>query len=284
MSEKNYQAIEPYRDAADVLYGVSGMVLLSFARNNCDTKNIIIRNFVARSAITLKSIFGLWDNHDFQNAWILHRALLDRMFHLHNIGTNDAFLAFDDWSFFEQFKAQNRVKSDSLFKSQATGWVYELSEAQKARIKTLEKNKPTWSRPKAESVAKEMGMEFLYNYGYDYGSMHVHPMANDGHQDFYTITNLEPAPKFPSHIPVISNTILASTMILQDAINHSSFRWRQILWDFIDHLRKVLESGDLSYQDSFIKLTHIFNEHGLCEVSSVVTPTNSINTRLNEET
>lgn len=267
MTEKKFQKIEVYRAAADALHCVSGMVLFSFARNDCDTKNIIIRNFVARSAITLNSIFALWDNCDYQNAWVVHRALLDRMFHLHKIGVNDEFSDFDDWSFFEQYKAQNRVKSDSLFKNQATGWVYELSDSQKARIKGLEKNKPTWRRPKAEVVAKDMGMEFLYKYGYDYGSMHVHPMANDGDQDFYTITKLEPAPNFPSHISVISNTILASSMILQDAINHSSFNWRRILWDFIDQLREVLDSGDTSYQQSFVKLAHLFKGQGLCEPS-----------------
>lgn len=265
MAEKEYHTLEVYRHAADALYAVSGMVLFSFARNDCDTKNIIIRNFVARSAITLKSVFALWDICDFQNAWVIHRALIDRMFHLHSIGANDEFSAFEDWSIFEQYKAQNRVKSDDHFKNQAVGWVYELSQEQKKRIKELDKNKPAWRRPKAESVAKDMGMEFLYKYGYDYASAHVHPMANDGQQDFYTITKLEPSPKFPSHITVISNTILTSSMILQDALNHSSFKWRKILWDFLDEIRRLLDNGDTSYQMLFLKLAQIFESEKLCE-------------------
>jgi hypothetical protein len=267
MTEQEYQTPEVYRHAADALYAVSGMVLFSFARNDCDTKNIIIRNFVARSAITLKSIFALWDICDYQNAWVVHRALIDRMFHLHSIGVNDQFSVFDDWSFFEQYKAQNRVKSDDLFKHQAVGWVYELSQEQKKRIKDLERNRPAWRRPKAEAVAKDMGMEFLYKHGYDYASMHVHPMANDGQEDFYTITKLEPAPNFPSNITVISNTILTSSMILQDAINHSSLRWRRILWDFLDEVRRLLDNGDTSYQLSFLKLVRLFESDGLCEPS-----------------
>lgn len=265
MAEQEYQTVEEYRHAADALYALSGMVLFSFARHDCDTKNIIIRNFVARSAITLKSVFALWDICDFQNAWVVHRALVDRMFHLHSIGVNNEFSAFDDWSFFEQYKAQNRVKSDDLFKHQAVGWVYELSEEQKRRIKELEKNKPAWRRPKAEAIAKDMEMEFLYKYGYDYASMHVHPMANDGQEDFYTITKLEPAPKFPSNISVISNTILTSSMILQDALNHSSFRWRKVLWDFLGEVRMLLDNGDASYQMSFFKLARLFESGGLCE-------------------
>lgn len=265
MKEKEYQSLEVYRQAADALYAVSSMVLFSFAQNNCDTKNIIIRNFVARSAITLKSVFALWDICDFHNAWAIYRSLVDRMFHLHSIGKNDEFSAFDDWSFFEQYKAQNRVKSDDLFKHQAVGWMYELSQEQKRRIKELEKNKTAWKRPKAETVAKDMGMEFLYKFGYDYASMHVHPMANDGQQDFYTITKLEPAPRFPSQISVISNTILASSMILQDALNYSSFKWRKFFWDFLDDVRRLLDNGDASYQLSFVKLVRIFESGGLCE-------------------
>ena len=265
MAEKQYQTIEVYRAAADALYAVSGMVLFSFAKHDCDTKNVIIRNFVARSAMTLKSVFSLWDNGDTQNAWVIHRALVDRMFHLHSLGVNDDFQAFDDWSFFEQFKSQNRVKSDDLFKNQAVGWVYKISDEKKARIKALEKDKPKWRRPRAEDVAKDMGMEFLYKYGYDYASTHVHPMANDGEQDFYTITKLQPSPRFPSQITVISNTILTSTLILQDSLNHSSFSWRRVLWDFIDDVRALLDNGDTSYQKSFEKLAILFKENDLCE-------------------
>ncbi|ODN65378.1 DUF5677 domain-containing protein [Methylophaga muralis] len=263
MAENQYQTVETYRAAADALYAVTVMVLSSLAKYDCDTKNIIIRNFVARSAMTLKSVFSLWDKGDIQNAWIIHRALVDRMFHLHSLGVNDDFHAFDDWSFFEQYKSQNRVKSDDLFKDQAVGWEYQISEEQKARIKALEKNKPTWRRPRAEDVAKDMGMEFLYKYGYDYASTHVHPMANNGEKDFYAITKLQPSPRFPSQITVISNTILTSTLILQDSLNQSSFSWRRVLWDFIDDVRGLLRNGDVNYQKSFGKLTTLFKEHDL---------------------
>lgn len=265
MSELSYQPVEVYREAADALYAVSGMVLFSFAKHDCDTRNIIIRNCVARSATTLKSIFLLWDARDFHNAWAIHRSQVDRMFHLRSLGVNNDFSAFDDWSFFEQYKAQNRVKSDGRFKHEATGWVYELSEEQRTRIKELEKNKPVWARPKAEAVAKEMGMDFIYKLGYDFASMHVHPMANDGQEDFYTITKIEPAPKFPSNISVISNTLLTSTMILQEALNHSSFGWRNVLWDYLEQTRNLLRSGDTTYQASFMKLVELFQSIGLCE-------------------
>lgn len=265
MEAKKYQSVDTYKGAADALYAVGGMVLFCFARHDCDTKNTIIRNFIARSSMTTKSIFQLWEAGDYQNAWVVYRALLDRMFHLSSIASNEEFSEFEEWSFFEQFNAQNRVKSDPEFKHEAVGLIYQLTSLQKARIKELSKNKPIWRRPKAETVAKEMGMEFLYKYGYDYASMHVHPMADDGHQDFYTITKLEPAPSFPSQISLLSNTVLASSIILQDALNHSSFKWRKVLWDFIDKLRQLLNTGDMSYQESFVRLAELFKEESLCE-------------------
>lgn len=259
--------VELYRLAADALYAVSGMVLFSFAQHECDTKNIILRNFIARSAMTLKSVFALWDLSDFQNAWITYRGLVDRMFHLHHIGERDEFSAYDDWSFFEQYKAQNKLKSDSTFSHHVVGGIDPLSAEQKERIKRLEKNKPVWRRPKAEDVAKSMGMEFIYKYGYDFASMHVHPMANDGHEDFYTITKLQPSPVFPSSIVVIANSILISTMILQEALSYSSFRWRGVLWDFLDDVRKLLGNSPSSFQTSFLKLEQLAGTIGLCEPS-----------------
>lgn len=108
-------------------------------------------------------------------------------------------------------------------------------------------------------------MEFLYKYGYDYASMHVHPMANDGQQDFYSITKLEPAPRFPPNITVLSNSILASSMILQDAMNHSSFKWRKLIWTYLEQVRELLDTGNLTYQQSFFELGRVLQTEALCE-------------------
>lgn len=241
------------------------MILFSFAKHAVDNKDLILRNFIARSAMMLKGIFKLWEISDYQDAWIIHRAFLDRLFHLHDLGAKSEFCEFDDWSFFEQYKAQNKVKSDPEFKRQAAGWVYELTEDQKSRIKSLSKNPPKWRRPKAEDVAKSMNLSFLYKYGYDFASTHVHPMANDGHQDFYILTKLEPAPRFPDQISVLSNSILVSSLILQAALNLSSFRWRRVLWDYLEQIGLLLEKGSITYKESFLKLGYMFPDTELCE-------------------
>ncbi len=262
---KTYQFADVYRQGADALGGVIGMVLISFAKHECGTRDIIIRNFAARSAMALKGVFAVWDLGDYQDAWAIHRTILDRLFHLNHIATNAQFEEFEAWSFFEQFKGQNRVRSDEAFKHEATGEIYELSEEQRRRVKELSRSKPTWKRPKAEDVAKQMGLEFLYKYGYDYASTHVHPMATDGEQDFTSITGLRPSQAFPSQITVLSNSVLAVTLVLQDALNFSSFRWQRLLWAFCEQMLSLLDSGDVAYRRTFLSLAERFKEGELCE-------------------
>ncbi|NOR45925.1 MAG: hypothetical protein GQ534_10100 [Candidatus Delongbacteria bacterium] len=263
---KTYETVEEYDNAANKFYIVSTMTLLSFAKNECNTKDTIIRNFLARSARSLKSIFSLYKLADYQNAWIVYRALLDRLFHLNSIGKKDEFLKFDDWSIFEQYKAQNKVKSDKIFKHEAVGCAYELSDDKKSRIKKLSKNNPTWKRPKAENIAKEMKMEFLYKYGYDFASMHVHPMSNDGEEDFFSITKFKFAPKFPLQITVLGNSLLVSTLILKEALNLSSFSWHKLLYTYINQVISFLDKGDISYKKTFIELARLYNNNDvLCK-------------------
>lgn len=255
---KQYFSYDKYHNAADSLYAVSGMILFSFAKNKCDTKNLIIRNFIARAAIMLKAIFKLWEISDYQDTWIIHRALLDRLFHLHELGENHDFDNFESWSLLEQYNAQNRLRSHADFKHEAVGWIYDLTQDQKLRIKSLSDNPPKWKRPKAEAAAKSMNMEFLYKFGYDFASTHVHPMANDGQQDFFTITKLEPSPKFPDQISVLSNSILVNTMLFQEALNYSSFKWRRELWNYLEQVRSFLDEGNDSYQITFLNIATIF--------------------------
>ncbi|MGY0216261.1 DUF5677 domain-containing protein [Endozoicomonadaceae bacterium StTr2] len=261
----DYRSYEEYKSAADILNVVVGMVLLSFAKYNCSKKDVIIRNFVAKGSMSLKGIFSLWDIENYQDGWILYRTLLDRYLHLTSIEKNDQFELFYDWSLFEQVKIQNRIKSDADFKHEAEKVIFNSESDYKEKIKYLSKNKPNWRRPKAEVVAKNLEMDFLYKFGYDMASMHVHPMANDGMQDFFTITGLTSDFEFPTQITVLNNSILITTMLLQDAMNFSSFSWRKILWDFIDQIRSAIVTGSTDYQKSFLKLSNLFPEQPLCQ-------------------
>jgi hypothetical protein len=264
----NSQSLEFYSEMSEAILVLSEMLLFSFVRHECSQLDLIIRNFIARASTSLKSILALWEMGDHPNAWVINRTILDRLFHLHYLGKTKTYKDFDDWSFFQQHKDQNRLKSDNEFKEKAVGWEYELSQDQKDRIAKLSKKVPQWKRPKAEQIAKDMDMTFLYKYGYDYGSKFVHPMSDDGLYDFYLITGLEPLSEKPSQIAVVTNSILASIMILQEAINQSSFIWRALVFDCIDQIRIAINTGDKLYMESLGKIIFMHKQIGLNEPQS----------------
>jgi hypothetical protein len=139
--------------------------------------------------------------------------------------------------------------------------MFQVTEIQKERAKAFSTNKPTWTRPKAEVVAEQMHLEMLYLYGYDFASTHVHPMANDGYEDFFTITKLEPGPIFPDQRAVLSNTLLVATLIVQEGLNASRSSWRVIVYDFIDQIRNCLDNGTTEYRLTFVKLGELFKQN-----------------------
>lgn len=111
-------------------------------------------------------------------------------------------------------------------------------------------------------------MDFLYTFGFDLASMHVHPMSNDGQQDYYTVTGIAPEFSFPTQIAVIHNSILIMTLIAQTVFNYSSFRWRSILWDFLDHIRSAIDTGSKEYMTTSLKIIEFRqNKQGLSEKS-----------------
>jgi hypothetical protein len=185
---------------------------------------------------------------------------------LAELNEQNQFEVFEAWSFVQQYNAQNRVRSDPEFREAAKSAVFTPTAEQRERYRELTKSPPVWQRPKAEEVAKRMNLQFLYKFGYDPGSRHVHPMANDGQQDFYTITKLEPEPNFPDQRSALSNTILFGAMIVQEGLNASDFRWRALVYDFLSHLLQHLQTGARDYQLSFVKLAGMFeNEVDFCE-------------------
>lgn len=262
-----YLPVEAYTEVLEVFHMTSRIILFEFAHQELCDRDIIIRNFIARTDMMERAVFNLWNLQDYQDCWILYRCLLDRFFHLSHLHENDQFELFEAWSFREQYNALNRVRSDPEFSCTPESKIYSFTLEQKERAKILSMNPPVWQRPKAEKIAKQLDMRFLYRFGYDFGSTHVHPMANDGEQDFFTITKLEPAPEFPDQRSVLSNSLLIGTMILQEALNASLLSWRALVYNLIDDLRKFLDKGLDDYKHSVVKVGTLF-EQGVrfCEV------------------
>src|SRR3954447_3699959 len=218
--------------AAESFARLSGRLLFGFASHPPDTKNHILRNFIARTITMVRSVMALWEIGNLQDCWIIHRCIVGRYFRLVFLGKTASHKEFDDWSFMEQFEAQNRVRSDPNCQSVRTSPLFTPTSEQKARHASLAKSRPRWKRPRAEDVAKELNLPFLYAYSFDYAFCYVHPMANDGEEDFFTITKLEPKPEFPSQISVLHNSLLVSCLLVNEDLNQSDFKWRTDVYDF----------------------------------------------------
>jgi hypothetical protein len=260
-------SVEQYREDADALHVLSRIILFEFARHNetSATRDLIARNFIARADTMVHGIFQLWEIKDYGDCWVVHRSLLDRLFHLHALNNNDQFDLFEGWSFKMQYEAANRLRSDRDLKGQLEGLVDNLTAEQKARYQRLVNNPPDWRRPKAEDVAKAMDLTFLYKYGYDFASQHVHPMANDGQEDFFNITHLEPKPKLPEWTIVLPNSILAASLIIQEALNASSLSWHRVVYDAVDGVRSFLASASPEHHVPLGTVGRMFKENQLAE-------------------
>ncbi|TMU22857.1 hypothetical protein E0L35_15440 [Halomonas sp. ATBC28] len=257
---ETHEPVEAYTEAMEAIHVAVGIALFEFARNSSAQQDTVIRNFLARADTTARAVFKLWDIHDYQDCWVLHRCLLDRLFHLRYLARTDSFSEFEEWSFYEQYKGVNRVRSDQSVKGVREHPLFNLTVEQKRRAQNISEAASKWRRPKAEDIAKEMGLTFLYSYGYDYASTHVHPMAHDGDQDFYTITGLESQQEFPDQRTVLANTLLVLTILVQEAMNSSTFQWRQIMYRVIEDVRKFVGNGDYSYRQSFVIFVNAVQE------------------------
>lgn len=168
----------------------TGLALFGFARNGDGLRDQIARNFVARGMACLDSILLVWQSESEKDAWILHRTLLDRLFHLHSLAAKNNFAEFDAFSFKATYEARNRLAStqNPVLRSKLASSLKQTQRFNRERYEKILDSGVEWRRPKAEDVAKEMGLECLYGLGYDYASTHVHPMADDGEVDFRRLT------------------------------------------------------------------------------------------------
>jgi hypothetical protein len=256
-------SFEQYDQAAEALHVLSGIVLVEFVRRDdaATPRDQIARNFIARADTTVRGIFRLWEIGDQTDCWILHRALLDRLFHLYDLNQKDQFGVFNDWSFKTLYEAADRLRSDPDLRGQIDGLVEELTPERKSRYQHLAEKPPNWRRPKAEDTARGMGLVDLYRYGYDYASRYVHPMANDGLADFQVITRLEPKPdSSKADIVVLSNSILVASMILQEALNASSLAWMAVVYNAIDGVRNFLIAPRPEHHLQIAKVSELFAE------------------------
>ena len=264
-----YLSIESYSEAIDILDKFTTLILFSFAKHSAGVKDTIIRNFIARAIVSLNGIMRLWQISDYQDCWILNRCILDRLFHLKALAECNTFELFEKWSFKQQYDYMNTVRSDPDFKGKLNPDFFKEVNQQKERYAAITKEKPRWKRPEAEAVAKNMDLMFLYKYGYHYASSLVHPMANDGQEDFLRQTKLIKKGMFPDQILVIHNSCLIVSMLIQEGLKNSNLAWRGVIYNFLDNFRDLFRNGSKDYLLIFLKIGKLRERNvDLCENKS----------------
>jgi len=256
--------LESITAAVETLRVFTGTILISFSKQPQVPRDHACRNFIARGMACVDSIALVWRSGSEPDAWILHRSLLDRLFHLHDLVANDSFLSFEKWSFISMYEARHKLLSAPEMREKVTPGLRQLQIANREKYQRLLAEKPSWTRPKALDVAKVMGLRFLYDFGYDYASTHVHPMASDGEEDAARLITPPHEQQLPDPT-VIRNSILVQTLLTQEALNASTLRWRAIVYNFLDELRTYLDDGSPQFHETFYRMAKAWPGFELCE-------------------
>jgi len=262
-----YRTIQEYSETIDVLGQYTTQILVSFSNHSESLRDVIIRNLIARGITSLTSILSLWKVGHFQDCWILHRALLDRLFHLAALNEDNSFEAFNNWSFVQNYDIKNKVLSDKKIRNKVPKETLSFTKSEKKRYAEIKQENIVWARRKPEEIAKNiLNLPFLYNYGYDYASTQVHPMADDGEGDYSRLIENKPWPT-GDHIAVIHNSILIQSLLTQNGLNASTLHWRRIVYDFLSQCNHSLELGNNVYLETWNKLQNAGSEFNWCRPS-----------------
>lgn len=265
-NSNQYLPFETYKEAIDTLENFTILILFSFTKHSTDIKDIIIRNLIARAIVSLKGIVKLWEVNDYQDCWVVNRCILDRLFHLETLARNNTFELFEKWSFKKQYDFSNKIRSDKDFKNKINSDFFKDTTERKEKYANITKEQPLWKRQNSETVAKNMDLIFLYKFGYDYASTLVHPMANDGEEDFLRLTNLLEEELFTDQRVVLNNSCLAVILLIQKGLNECSLAWHKLIFNFLDDFLGFLRNGSKDYILSFLKISKLGPDVNLAKI------------------
>ena len=261
MSKAKQLTFNQYTQSAQVLTEYTSVVLKNYADISNENRDRIIRNLIARSITALRGIINLWSIQDYNDCWVLYRVLLDRLFYLETLGTEESFGKFSDWCFINSFEYKMKCLNDPEFAEKIEPEKFVLSEEDKKRYESLKTTDVNWKKPSAFKVAKKMKLDFLYNYGYRFASGHVHPTANEGMEDVARLTGQTIDQTYDDQITVIHNSSLIMNIILRQGINFSNLEWRSAILTFLDQHAAFITGLPNKYINSINVIRKLVSEN-----------------------
>ena len=264
--------LEPneYLKAIDVLRKFNARALHWLAKKTHeDLKDQIIGNFIARGTVCLDSIRHLWQAGNYQDCWTLHRTLVDRYIHFRTLDENDEFVEFERWSFQQQHRMSDIVLSDRTIRDKLQPeWLVKakaLHRQQRSRMK--QEPKSNWKRPDSKEAMKRFNLSVVYRLGYDYPSTEIHPMADDGKEDFARLVGRK-LESYGDERVVLHNSFLVQGLLTNHGLASCSVLWRRFVSDFYQQLLSLLESGSHDYLLTYQKTLTLGPDCSWCEPKS----------------
>ena len=127
--------------------------------------------------------------------------------------------------------------------------------------------KSTWERPNAKKELSQKPLNVLYIGGYNFASTKVHPMADDGKDDFARLVMQQPNPKAHS-IEVVHNSFGIFLLILNEWFRSNEVLWRSFVEVFYTQMFDFLEKGSKEYQTTYSWAQQFGQDLPWCEPNS----------------
>ena len=259
---------QEYEMAVGALRAFTIILLFSLTKTTEDQlKDQIIANFIARGAECLDSIFLLWKKAHYDDCVVLHRAHTDRVIHLIDLIERQEFAEFERWSFRRQFGMADRALSDPTIHSKIEPAALEQARKLHRERRTRFNQEPesTWHRPDPKEVAKRRKIPIIYQLGYDYPSIEVHPMADDGKESFYRLIGAKgELESYGDEFVVLQNSFVNQIYLVNLGLNACSVIWDGVVGGFLDQLLSLLESGSKDYMFTFLEIAGRGQEYLWC--------------------
>ena len=262
-----YLSADRYVSVVKAVKEFNVVALSWLARKTKDQlKDQIISNFIARGTVCLDSICQLWETGSYQDCTVLQRTLVDRMLLLRHLIDQGEFGEFERWSFQRQYQSAHNALSSPEIKSKIQPQWFKKAMALQAerRARFNKEPKSTWHRPDPKEISKRTNLALVYQLGYDYPSTEVHPMADDGKEDFANLLGC-PLESYGDELTVLRNSLVAQIHLSNSGFEACEVSWRGFVSDFFEQVMSLLESGSHEYLITFQKAMCLSVDISWCE-------------------
>jgi len=218
---------------------------------------------LARASTQIESILQLWKLKHYSDCLILYRTQVERLLTYHHLIDTNTIKEFDDWSFIQNYENRNKAKSDREHKPFLTKEFWTESRKRIDKYQRLKSQNITWKRPDPntlEDIAKKYDIDFFFKYGYKYGSGFVHPLSSDGEDEFSIVTGISPKhQKDYDATPILNNSVVVLILIVELALNESSFAWNEYVFKVINDCKDTIRNGNQTYKETMKIVEYMIN-------------------------